>query len=813
MRYWICFLFLLVTSLVYAGQPRCSHYGHQHNNAGQRANINYSDSVDVTHYIISLDITDFGGRTISGNCEVDFTAKVDLNELKLDLLALAVDSVIVNGLQVLFSHNDTLLRVTLPQTLNSGQSLKVKVFYGGRPVIDDTGWGGFYFNGNYAFNLGVGFGADPHNYGRPWHPCVDNFVERATYEYYITTRAGDAAACGGLLIGQQPNTNGTITWHWEQNQSIPTYLASVAVADYAFVNTTFSGVNGAIPIQLAARATDTTKLKTAFINLDNNIEGFEARFGPYMWERVGFAIVPFTGGAMEHACNIAYPLASINGTPDENLMAHELSHHWFGNLVTCKTAEDMWLNEGWASFSAFVFQEWVYGRDKYLDELRATHHEVLRYTHIRDAGYRAVSGVPHEYTYGSTVYDKGALVAHALRGYMGDQAFFDCITSYLGMYQFNHATSNDLRDHMATCSGIDLNAFFTNWVFAEGFTDFVIDENTGTMNNGVYEGKLTIRQKLKAAPSYYTDVPVEVSFYDKDRSRVIKLVFMNGSCGDWNYTLPFEPLFIALDRDELLTDANTSYAITIGQTGTYDFKEALMEVKVNAISDSALVLVEHHFTAPNPMAPEPQGFHLSKERFWVVDGIWPTGFGAEATIDYNGSTSVTNGYYDNELITNTEDSLRLMYRPDGVSAWQVHPDYQLITQVSTTNARGQMVINDLQKGQYTLAIYDAARANDPEDVNAEACMVITSVEEQIAVNSFKIYPNPGSDTFYIELNGVPSEPLEFVLLDYAGRSLKNMTLAAGSKQLRFQVNDLPQGVYFIKLNNELNSTTKKLIIQ
>ena len=113
---------------------------------------------------------------------------------------------------------------------------------------------------------------------------------------------------------------------------------------------------------------------------------------------------------MEHATNIAYPRYAIaNGDKtSETLFAHELAHHWWGNTITCKTQEDMWLNEGWASYSERLFLEAVYGKKAYEDDIEANHHSVLQFAHVLDEAVLPVSGIGHANTYGRHVYDKGA---------------------------------------------------------------------------------------------------------------------------------------------------------------------------------------------------------------------------------------------------------------------------------------------------------------------------------------------------------------------------------------------------------------------
>lgn len=215
-----------------------------------------SDTIDILNYQINLDITDFTNKIITGNCKITFTPKLNgTNLLDLDLLELNVDSVkdAANNL-LTFSYNDTLLAVNLPTLMNVGDTAEITVFYNGTPQTDNSGFGGFYFDNTYAYNLGVGFNADPHNYGRVWFPCFDNFVEHATYEFNIITSGGKKAHCNGVLVSDSIITGDTIVRKWIMNEPIPTYLVGIAVSDYATVHQTFLGNNGSIPVELVARA-------------------------------------------------------------------------------------------------------------------------------------------------------------------------------------------------------------------------------------------------------------------------------------------------------------------------------------------------------------------------------------------------------------------------------------------------------------------------------------------------------------------------------------------------------------------------------
>ena len=210
-----------------------------------------SDTMDVLKYTINLDITDFVGQKIKGHTIVTFTPKINGQSiLKLDLLKMTIDSVSLGTSLLTYGYNDTLLKINLPTSYNISDTGQVVVYYRGTPQGDPAGWGGFSFNGNYAYNLGVGFGAKPHNYGRVWFPCFDNFVEKSQYEFYIVTDTSKTSFCNGQLMSDV-KVGSKRTRHWKLLKEIPSYLVSVAVADYTQVNWNIMGALGNIPVVLA----------------------------------------------------------------------------------------------------------------------------------------------------------------------------------------------------------------------------------------------------------------------------------------------------------------------------------------------------------------------------------------------------------------------------------------------------------------------------------------------------------------------------------------------------------------------------------
>lgn len=769
-----------------------------------KANNSRSDTIDILNYSIDLNITNFTSKVISGSCTVRFAAKVNgVNQLDLDLLKLSVDSVKQHDSLVAISYNDTLLKTNLLHVLSVSDTDSVTVYYHGVPQQDATGWGGFYFSTTYAYNLGVGFGADPHAYGRIWFPCFDNFVERSTYTFTITTAAGKKAACNGVLLQHQVNLNTTETWTWRLDESIPSYLACVAIAAYKTVHQNFNGVNGMVPVELQGVAADTTNIKNSFTHLENAFHIYEQRYGPYRWGKIGYSFVPFTGGAMEHATNIAYPRTFANGSlAYESFMVHEFSHHWWGDLITCKTQEDMWINEGMASFSEELFVENWYGKSFYIANIKSNLNEILHFTHQKEGGYRAISGIPHDLTYGDHVYLKGKAVAHTLRGYMGDSLFFLSIKALMNNRKFSAVTSYDMRDELENASGLNLHAFFDNWVFSPGFPHFSVDSFAVTGSGIPYQTSVSIRQKLTGAPNYFTQVPLELTFFDSLWNSYTTQVTMSGKAAAFTVQVPFQAKFAAVNYNQKLCDAVSSETQIIKTTGLHNFANARMSLTVQSIPDSAFVRIEHNWTAPDSLKDASKHFQLSPNRYWKVDGIFSNGFVASAKLIYDGRTIgfTGNSYLDNALITGKEDSLVLLYRANAGEDWLEYSSYTKT--IGNPNDRtGSITIDSLKKGEYTLALKNGPLAIEQT--------------KKTSPTDFRIYPNPAGNKLTIELLQDKNNYSDIDIYDSSLKLFESYKVQNGQNNLVVSSIDWPNGIYFVIITHHISQQTilQKVVIQ
>lgn len=730
-----------------------------------------TDSVHVAHYDIELSIMDFENKFIEGTTELDIVAKkAALPYVDLDLKALTVDSVWVDCLPVSFFHQGERLRVMLTTSCLAGDTLHVKVSYKGKPTKDSR-WGGFYFADQYAYNMGVGMHDIPHCYGRVWFPCLDVFTDKATYTFRIRTPHGKRAVCGGVLVDSLALEDSSTVWTWQLTDPIPTYLASVAVGQYDVWRDTVRGLERVIPIEIYTHPEVSGNVAGSFANLKKIIHAYEHLFGPYRWQRVGFVTVDFASGAMEHATNIAYPIRGVDGTlASQSLWSHELSHAWFGNLVTCPKAEEMWINEGFATYCGdLLTTEILSGKDAGESAFQALHHDVLLNLERSDGGYYALNQVPLSHTYGKTSYDKGALVVHALRNYMGDSLFFAGLRSMFDSYTFGNISSEQLMVHLGEKTGVDLQSFYEGWINQPGFLHFSIDSIS--KGKGSREYKVYVRQRLCHAMRMTQHQLVDLTFFATGhKPYTVSRCVLSGEQTVLRLSLPFKPAYGVVDYGNKLADAVIDNNLVIFHTDTCNYSPASVQILVSKANaeDTLRVRVEHHLVAPDGLKKDNDNiYRLSDCHYWRIEFLPVSGYQGQLKFHYSFALSSQPDY--SLMQEYNKSQLVLLYRRDSSEDWRIVPFTR-----SSTGYVGYLY-TQLMPGEYTLAAGNAA----------------LSVLEN-AASQIKVFPNPVDDRLEIE---VP-EALSVELLDLSGKILLKKHLESGSNEL--PMGKYPAGTYLLR---------------
>ncbi len=653
---------------------------------------NHRDSINVLHYAINLDLSKLSTKQLNGRTDITFVSVFGNKTLvKFDFEGLVTDEIKLKNKSLKFSQTADVLSINLNSQIAINDTVTISIFYHGSPKHDKS-WGGFFIASDYAYNYGVGMEATPPNYGRVWYPCIDNFTDRATYDYYVKTSNKYKAACPGLLQSVDNQDEETKNFHWKMNQSIPTYLSSVAVGDYIVIKDTVKGIDRIIPIELYVNSDQEKQAIITFENVKSFFHAFESRFGPYRWDKIGYVSTPFEQGAMEHATNIAYS-KYCNGTSScESTLAHELSHHWFGDLVTCRTEKDMWLNEGWARYCEAIYYEYKDGKIAYKDQIRKNHAEVLNWAQLNPNSFGALYGMPHSETYGSVVYNKGGDVAHTLRGQMGDSLFFSSLKNYFKAYAFKDVSVADFKDILSRNSLVDLTDFFDFWIYNPGFPHFSINKFTLEQKDFKYILQVEILQRLINTNKFAKSTKLEIGVLDKNLKMTKFPVVIDGESVTKSIELNFEPYLVMLDPDEKVSDATTDEYMVITEKSTYDFNSELFSLSINRIEKPIFFRITQNWINPLNQKINPN-FNKFEDKYWEIQFTDKDSFNAGGYF----YLPLDKNLYDN-LGTQKLQNIKLFYRKNNQEEW-----LQVNSEIQVQNGTVYFYVNDINNGQYAFA--------------------------------------------------------------------------------------------------------------
>ena len=744
-----------------------------------------SDTFDIIHYVINIDVTDYVGQLIKASTTVAFTPLMSGQEfIRFDLFQLTVDSVSGPNGALTFAYDDEILRVNFDEIPTVGEIQEVTVHYHGTPHRDPN-WGGFYFESQYIYNLGIGLTTVPPNFGKVWYPCFDSFVERATYEYHVKSSGTYRAICQGTFLGEQQLLGDTIVRSYILDQPIPTHISAIAVANYQVHEFTHTGQYGDVPVTLAAKAAQLNTMVSRYVNLGAAIDACEYWYGPQPFDRVGYVLT--TDGALEIPTNIAIPEFMTGQTEAANrsLYSHELGHHWWGDKVTMHNHTDMWMKEGPAEYSSHLVTEWLLGREEFVREVKDNQLYVLEEAHIADDGFQTLSGIEDEQIYGVHTYNKGAAAIHNLRGYLGDELFRQGMSGVQANHGWRDFTAEEFREVLEEEAGVDLDAYFDAWIFAPGFSVFVVDSMQIAPDQGAFNVNLFIQQQLRATSEFHRDVPIDLTFIGSDWQREEHQITVNEEFSEVAVTCAFEPVMAVLNGHTRLNQGRMDREIVITPDVSFGSILPYVEFRLYAptLVDSSLVRIEHIWAGPDTENLGPGVFAISANHYWNVDGIWPEGNALEGRIYYDGSDAIE---LDSDLYGVTEADAVLVYRESAAHPWRVYTDYTL-SAGNLTNGTGNFRMDVLRKGQYAFANGDPA----------------ASVEEgMVQTVSVEVFPIPASDWVRIKGSSTGRSNVQIDIFDQQGRKvLFSSFLAEGTFSREIELSELAAGNYIIQLRD------------
>lgn len=421
---------------------------------------------DVQHYAIDLNVSDVATSTLKGITTIEATATQNLSSFNLDFIGFDIEGITVNGKPATFSRDGQELTIAPLEALSEGDPFTVEVQYSGSPeqitsvaIPVPTGWV-IFDGGSYVLSEPDG--------AANYYPVNDHPLDKASYTFRVTVPEPFEVAANGVL--EQTIDNGdTTTYVFDARDPMASYLTTVNISQFDLqTETPPSGV----PIRNYFGEGISSNLLEPFALQPAMLEYFTKLFGPYPFELYGSVVMNTeTGSALETQTLSIFGLDQLGRTPvysggfsasTEEIVAHELSHQWFGDSVALADWSDIWLNESFATYSQGLWIEGSQGRAA-LDQWI-----INKYNTVVDAIDQLVPpGLPPaDDLFNSGVYEWGALGLHALRLEVGDETFFKILQTYFDRFKGGNVRTQDLIDVSEAVSGRELSDFFDRWIYS-----------------------------------------------------------------------------------------------------------------------------------------------------------------------------------------------------------------------------------------------------------------------------------------------------------------------------------------------------------
>lgn len=503
-----------------------------------------AQDIDVLHYRFTLQLSD-QNDSIRGSARMHFIYKRQAPILELDLTSInarGTKGMLVTGIDL-----------TTKNKMNASYKQ-----YEGKLVIEspglklgDTGWLQIDYRGISEDGLIISknkygdrtfFADNWPNRAHHWIPCVDRPDDKASVEFIVTAPDHYRVVSNGIMVSEKPAGIGMMKTHWMENNPIPTKVMVIGVARFEVL--TYSSQPDTIPVSAWIYPQDAKK---GFYDYNLAVEilsFFQKYIGPFPYKKLANVQSKTIFGGMENASAIFYAENSVTGDRrEEDLMAHEIAHQWFGDAASEKSFTHVWLSEGFATYFTNLYWEKKYGKEAMANRLKEDREQVIEFakTWLRpvvDSSKDLMSLL------NANSYQKGSWVLHMLRNEVGDTVFQKIIRTYYNQYKNGNADSRDFEAVAEKVSGKELTPFFNQWLYQPGVPQLKVEwkrVNDKTLS-------ITVRQTGKQVYRF----PLAVGAVGSGKTGLIKVLPITTASETFTWALSEEPKNLVLDPETAL---------------------------------------------------------------------------------------------------------------------------------------------------------------------------------------------------------------------------------------------------------------------
>ncbi|HVG20486.1 MAG TPA: M1 family aminopeptidase [Blastocatellia bacterium] len=518
-----------------------------------------SHDYDVQHYRIAVSF-DWAKQSVAGETTITLKPfKGGVKEIEIDAGDMTINSVkLAGGGPLKFRHeNNEKLYVALDRAYAPGADVSIAINYKATPgkgLVFITPTEDDPTRPHQIWSQGE---SQDNHY---WFPCYDYPNDKATTELIATVDQNYQVISNGVLVSSQLDpAKKTRTFHWKMDKPYSSYLASIIVGEFALVKDQYKNV----PIESYVYAGEVENARISFGKIGQMMSFFSERIGfDFPYARYAQTTVRDFGGGMENITattlqdTIVHDKRAHLDISSDGLIAHELAHSWFGDMLTCRDWGELWLNESFATFMEAVWAEHDKGRDEYLYEMLGN--QQAYYQAWAQGNHRPI--VTKRYHDPDSLFDvypypRGAAVLNMLRFVLGEESFWKAVNHYVKKHQWQNVETQQLVIAIEEATGQNLQWFFDEWVYKMGHPEFEI---TSSFDESARSVKLTVKQAQKpdlarawfSSPEFFT-MPVDVGITTASGEKVHR-VWIDRPENDFTFAVDSKPLTIEFDKGNYL---------------------------------------------------------------------------------------------------------------------------------------------------------------------------------------------------------------------------------------------------------------------
>jgi aminopeptidase N len=418
--------------------------------------------IDILHYSINIKI-DPRSKFINATTSLTFNALTDLHQVLFNLKDMSISSCMLDNQPISFNYDANIIEINSSSLLQAGTKHNISFEYSGAPkdglIISRNKYGNHCaFSDNWA------------NRARFWFPSIDHPSDKATVSFNITTPKRFEVIANGTFNGTTSVDDTTSVYRYDMETPITTYCMVIGVADFSIEETKTSG---GIPIYYYSFPEDKSYVSKEFKHVPEILDFYEKIIGPYPYSKLAIVESSTMFEGMENSSAIFLPPTAFGGVgkiDNNEILAHEIAHQWFGDDVSKSDWPELWLSEGFATYFTMLYFESRDGKKKYDEMIENTR------TAYRMYSSKTQPVITNHYMHLGELlnvenYQKGALFLHTIRKTIGDELFFKGIREYYKRFEHSNATTKDFENVMEEISSTNLNTLFQRWLYEPGLPE------------------------------------------------------------------------------------------------------------------------------------------------------------------------------------------------------------------------------------------------------------------------------------------------------------------------------------------------------